>query len=80
MIINPINVINLLLATFQTIKPFQAREVEYVEDEEEWTDETVPQPSSSVCQDTAVNFDYKKRAVEFWRSGKSGNLKFATVQ
>lgn len=124
MIVNPINVINLLLATFQTMylpetdvnrqeillkesiqkilmdsiydfntfeiteestlhfqEPFKEGESEYVDDEEDWSEEGLPGPSST-CPHPAgeVDFDYKKRAVDYWRSGKKGNLKFSSVQ
>lgn len=122
MFVNPMNVLNLLLATFQTmylpttevnrqeiilkesiqkilldsiwdfntlevseestlgfVDDFSGTDAEYVEDAEDWSEEGVAGPSSSVCPSPVndeIPFDYKKRAVEYWRSGKKAISSF----
>lgn len=70
-------------STLSFEKDFPRVDAEYVEDTEDWIEEGEPGPSSSVCPhpvDDGIPFDYKKKVVDFWRSGKKGHLKFDTVQ
>lgn len=124
--INPLNVINMLLAYFQTLSipesPINIKEIELkdhfqsilldllqssdsidmiteeslafqeefkepnahiIEDIELHTLPVEPEFPTDKCtkQDEPLSFEYKKRAVEFWRSGKTKkNLSLKTVQ
>lgn len=123
--INPLNVINLLLAYFQTLnipdsvtndheiqlaermksilidftydfndvemiteesldfqEPYKEHYAKIVEDDvQHHLSEPYEVPTNECTNDNEeVDFEYKKRAVEFWRSGKTKNLSIKTVQ
>jgi hypothetical protein len=123
--INPVNVINLLLVTFQSMNipnsPISQQEIELkdqieiilrdamdysnvietISDEtldfqEEYKDNDaqiiediqlhwipdVPSPPTDVCTTDyeELSYDYKRRAVEYWRSGKKKNLSLESVR
>ena len=71
--INPLNVIKLLLVVFQTLNVlYKEWEPSAVEDTyAEWTRKLDSRTDEAICtkDDKDVDFDYKQRAVEFWRSG-----------
>ncbi|KAL1509144.1 hypothetical protein ABEB36_003929 [Hypothenemus hampei] len=126
MLINPINIINLLLLTFKSQNlpntpttekeraiakevediitrtsndvswefethdtlefddPLEEHEAIIIEDEEEvqrylGDSDFTPQPLCAPGNEP-LSFEYKKKAVEFWKSGKTGNLKLSTVR
>lgn len=124
MIVNPINVINLLLVTFQSLKieetpvnhkeielkeqigsillasmnefngvemmveesldfqePYKDTNVQIIEDNVMHTlpDEPVPPTTECTKDEEELSYEYKLRAVEYWRSGKK-NLSFDTVR
>ena len=123
--VNPLNVVNLLLATFQSLKiedsSINHKEIElkghiesillhamnefsdvemiieesldfqeqykHVDAEivEDVIQHTIPQspsaPTEKCTEDIEeVSYDYKLRAVEFWRSGKKKNLNIDSVR
>lgn len=123
--INPLNVIRMLLATFEVMhlpdspvnndeiqlkenfenilltamneysgfetveenslhfeEPFKDWEMEIVEDKE-WSNALhEPEFSPDTCtrDDEGLSYEYKLRAVEYWRSGKKGNLGLGSVK
>lgn len=55
-------------------------EVEFVEaDEIEEFEENEDEEEDS-CTEEIINNDYKRRAVEYWKSGKKGHYALSTVQ
>lgn len=124
--VNPINVINLLLATFQMLnlpespvnykeielaeklesilrdsmkefhdveimvldslefqEPYKDIEAQIIEDEMLHTIPDSPKPPTDQCiddDDDEVTYDYKVRAVEYWKSGKKGKLSVDSVR
>lgn len=63
-------------------EPFKDSVVEAVEDNDEWSS-GVARLDPMTCSDDEedLSYDYKRRAVEYWRSGKTKkNLKIETVQ
>lgn len=120
--VNPINVIKLLLATFEAMdisqtpvnnaeieladsfeqilissmqdyngvemieeetlafqEPFKQYEANAVEDTV-WQKDTGDSDSDACSSDDEVNYDYKNKAVQYWRSGKTKNYSLKTVQ
>lgn len=123
--VNPLNVINLLLATFQTLniketpinmreiemkehfeailldameefngvemmveesldfqEPFKNSDAQIIEDD---VQHHIPDPAFSPTDrctkdEEEISYDYKLRAVEYWRSGKKKNLSLESVQ
>ena len=123
--VNPLNVINLLLATFQTLniketptnvkeielkehfeailldameefngvemiieesldfqEPFKNLDAQIIEDDVQHHIPDSPfSPTDRCTQDEEeLSYDYKLRAVEYWRSGKKKNLSLQSVQ
>lgn len=117
--INPLNVVNLLLAYFQTLnipksetnykeiqlserilsilidsmnefngidmivedtldfqEDYKAHDVQIVEDEVNHHIPDFPEVPTDQCTEDRedVSFEYKQRAVEYWRSGKKGKI------
>lgn len=69
--------------------PNAVRELEIIEDNDEtedWNHQRYMNPNidrpGEVCtnDNEDLDYDYKKQAVEFWRSGISGNRKISSVQ
>ncbi|XP_043281566.1 uncharacterized protein [Venturia canescens] len=63
-------------------EPFKDREMEIVEDQE-WADalhEPELPPDTCTRDDEDLSYEYKLRAVEYWRSGKTGNLGLGSVK
>lgn len=123
--VNPLNVINLLLAYFQTLEipnsstnykeiqlseriksilldtlddfndvdmvveeslnfqePYKDQSARIVEDEVQhhFPDDEEAPTNQCTSNDEPISFEYKQRAVEYWRSGKKNNLRLESVK
>jgi len=74
--LNMITCLNLLIPS----KPHGAQVVEYITPAEEEEDSFEPEECIVDDEGGKIDFSYKRKVVEYWKSGKKTRRSFSTVQ